>query len=269
MKYLFSPDVLWPLESLGNFTYSQTSQTLFAFDFDGTLSPIIASPHLSQIAPTTFSLLQSLSQRAPIAIISGRSRQDLQSRCPLSPSNPLQMSFIGNHGLEGEEGFVRREKLAQSLAICRLWKEQWERGTWNELIKDGIILEDKGYSLSLHYRQYRYSHKNGRDKLLAFTQQLLPAPRPVWGKSVLNLIPTLGPNKGEALIQLMDLWKRPHAFYVGDDDTDEDVFHLGPQLGERFITTVRVGMKKDSKAQFFIKRQSEMNRLLEAILRGF
>jgi len=66
----------------------------------------------------------------------------------------------------------------------------------------------------------------------------------------------------------LDLIRRSeikHVFYIGDDDTDEDVFNLEYNSGQ--IMTVRVGMKKSSRAKYFIKQQSEINQLLRTIIR--
>jgi trehalose 6-phosphate phosphatase len=55
------------------------------------------------------------------------------------------------------------------------------------------------------------------------------------------------------------------AFYIGDDDTDEDVF----SLPNTRIFTVRVGRKVSSQAQYFISEQAEINPLLRTLLRHY
>ena len=54
------------------------------------------------------------------------------------------------------------------------------------------------------------------------------------------------------------------AFYIGDEETDEDIF----RLDRASIFTVRVGKKNSSKAAYFIKTQSEMNAVLEALIKS-
>ena len=66
----------------------------------------------------------------------------------------------------------------------------------------------------------------------------------------------------------MDVLKRSdlkHVFYIGDDDTDEDVFSL-PETEGTNIMTVRVGRKASSHAGYFIDRQSEINKLLRLLI---
>lgn len=245
MKYLFSKSGLQILESLA-FT-----RTLYAFDFDGTLAPIVSVPDKARASKVTESLLQSISDRVPVAVISGRAISDLKKRLGFFPEH-----LIGNHGLEGLS--LRNESSQQAQKICADWKNQLQK-KWQ--LESGIFVEDKTYSLALHYRKAR-NKKDARAQLFEKIEKLQPAPRIILGKCVINLIPTGAPHKGVALLELMMHSGLKCALYVGDDDTDEDVF----SLPDARIISIRVGEKKSSNAQFFIKRQSEMNRLLKFLL---
>src|SRR5687768_14301840 len=90
MKYLFSQCGLKLLES---FCYTHT---LFAFDFDGTLSRIVSTPSEAKVSRETSLLLETLNQQVPVAIISGRRIQDMIPRLSFQPKY-----LVGNHGLEG------------------------------------------------------------------------------------------------------------------------------------------------------------------------
>ncbi len=247
MKYLFSKPGLQIIESLA-FTRS-----LYAFDFDGTLAPIVSIPEKARPSKLTETLLTSISDQAPVAVISGRAISDLKKRVGFSPDH-----LIGNHGLEGLS--LRNESGTQAQTICSGWREQLQK---NWKLETGVFIEDKGYSLALHYRKAR-NKKLARMKLFEKIEKLHPAPRIILGKSVMNIIPTGAPHKGVALLELMMNSNLKCALYVGDDDTDEDVF----SLPDARIISVRVGEKKSSNAQFFIKRQSEINRLLKVICKA-
>jgi trehalose 6-phosphate phosphatase len=80
---------------------------------------------------------------------------------------------------------------------------------------------------------------------------------------VVNLVPVGGPHKGMSLLELMAKSKTKCAFYIGDDDTDEDIF----SLAEAGLFTVRVGKKSSSQAKFFIRNQAEVKLLLEILLK--
>ncbi len=55
------------------------------------------------------------------------------------------------------------------------------------------------------------------------------------------------------------------AIYIGDDDNDEDVF----RLGEESLLTIRVGQDEDSAAMFYLKDQSEIDRVIGHCLEVF
>jgi trehalose 6-phosphate phosphatase len=83
--------------------------------------------------------------------------------------------------------------------------------------------------------------------------------RIVEGKMVVNIVPTGAPNKGTALIALRKRLRCQSAIYVGDDDTDEDVFALASQ--ERLLG-IRVGRSRRSRAAYFLTSQAAIDRLL-------
>ncbi len=126
----------------------------------------------------------------------------------------------------------------------------------------GIFVEDKTFSLALHYRKSR-NKKRARLELFSLIEKLHPSPRVILGKCVMNLLPAGGPHKGVALLEAMIKLNLRCAFYIGDDDTDEDVF----SLPDNRIVSARVGLRGSSQAQFFLKRQSEMNKLLKSLIK--
>ena len=249
MKPLFAAGNLKLLESL-SFT-----KTLFAFDFDGTLSKIVPVPSEATIAPRTSALLQQLSELVPMALISGRSVQDLKSRLSFSPS-----FLVGNHGLEGLG--TRTETLENAQRICASWKTELQQRFHHPEMHAGMEIEDKLYSLALHYRNCR-SKKEAKLQILEAVANLNPPPRIILGKSVVNVLPPGAPHKGAAIMELMLQTQVRSAFYIGDDDTDEDVF----SLPDSRIFTVRVGRKQSSQARYYIRDRSEIDRLLRTLIR--
>ena len=245
MKPLFSKASLMILESL-SFT-----KTLFAFDFDGTLSRIVRIPQDAGTTPTTNELMNQLSGLVPVAVVSGRSLSDLRHRLQFKPQ-----FLIGNHGIEGLNRNTGSIKEAQTA--CDSWRDKLKGIEFGP----GVEIEDKTYSLAIHFRRSR-NKKMAKERIKEAILSLNPEPRIVTGKSVVNILPSAAPHKGAALLELMNTAGVKHAFYIGDDDTDEDVFDLP---GAR-IMTVRVGYKKSSHAQFYIQRQSQINSLLRTLVR--
>ena len=127
-----------------------------------------------------------------------------------------------------------------------------EASVVEDVTESGIEIEDKRYSLSIHYRGHRYKAR-ARAVIDGAVSQLRPKPDVVGGKHVINLLPHGAPDKGKALQSLMKRARAQSAFYVGDDVTDESVF----SLRDSRIVTVRVGEKKSSRARYFIRAQGE------------
>lgn len=75
-------------------------------------------------------------------------------------------------------------------------------------------------------------------------------------------MPPTALHKGTALLDYMRRLDCSAALYVGDDETDEDVF----TLRDAHILTVRVGKKKGSAARYFLKRQEEITEVLRLLV---
>ncbi|MFZ8318589.1 trehalose-phosphatase, partial [Staphylococcus aureus] len=67
--------------------------TLFAFDFDGTLAPIVASKSTAKLRAETATLLQTLAQRAPVAAVTGRPLKKIRALIPIR-----LRGWAGDHG---------------------------------------------------------------------------------------------------------------------------------------------------------------------------
>lgn len=247
MNQLFSKSSLQILESL-SFT-----NTLYAFDYDGTLSPIVANPDQAEMPSETFELLSRLSSKVTTAVLSGRSLADLKPRIPANVKY-----LIGNHGLEG---LPRTTPVSTLHSQSQAWKIALEKQLNPIADELGISIEDKEYSLAIHYRRSR-KRKLARQATQAAIASLEGNPKVIFGKLVFNVVPHEGPHKGVALTRLMAESGAGFAFYIGDDMTDEDVFGLNDSR----ILTVRVGNRRCSQAKYCINRQSEINLLLKQIL---
>ena len=242
MRHILSPAQL-PL--LRRFSWSRV---LLAFDFDGTLSPIVRDPAEARLRRRTRTLLGRLARLYPCAVISGRSRPDVVHRLA---AIPLQ-AVSGNHGLEPSHAYERYERLVRSWSVTlrpRLARVQ------------GVVLEDKRYSLAIHYRLAR----RPREAMARIRDAIAPLSRVrvIGGKTVLNLIPEGAPHKGTALEAIRAQLGCDTAIYVGDDDTDEDVFLMA---AHQFFLGVRVGRNRRSLAGYYLENQREVDALLEVLL---
>jgi trehalose 6-phosphate phosphatase len=223
---------------------------LLAFDFDGTLAPIVEDRAAAQMRDSTRRLLRLASLFYPCAIISGRSRADL---VPRLASIPL-VAVVGNHGAEAGHGPVDRS--VRSLVAS--WKASADamlRGV------DGIELEDKGLSLAIHYR--RAARSALAERTAHDAARALEGARVFGGHSVVNVVPHGEHDKGEALSRVVARTGVRSALYVGDDTTDEDAFR-----SEAVRVSVRVGRADGSAASHFVASQAHVDEFLRALVRA-
>lgn len=225
---------------------------LCLFDFDGTLAPLVADPDRAVLPPATLRQLKQLQQLTSVGIVTGRSLSDLQARLGFEPDYA-----VGNHGLEGLPGWQQRA--TDMDAICRGWRSTLATPLGS--LDPGIELEDKRYTLSLHYRHVA-DRQQVCDGLNVLFAQLSPPPRIIPGKCVFSLTPAHAGDKGEAVAHLISLAAARRTIYVGDDVTDEDVF----ALRRDDLLCVRVGADARTAAAFFIPDWESMPYLLDQLL---
>jgi len=217
---------------------------LLCLDFDGTLAPIADSPTTPTITSANERALQTLRAQPQVrlAIISGRELSDLVSRVAIPG-----IAYAGNHGLELADGHgvtvhPVAERQAPSIQRAATILE-----TRTAPIP-GATVENKGLSLTLHYRQVPPDRVPHVERAV---ESLMHAPleqsgdgatgqfRIVPGKQSIEIRPAVDWDKGKAVTELQrrvpDDWL---TAYVGDDTTDEDAFEvLGPGDLDVFVGT--------------------------------
>jgi trehalose 6-phosphate phosphatase len=205
---------------------SDVRQCAILLDIDGTILDIAPSPPQVWV-PTglrrTLTRLTDMTGGA-VALVSGRSINDIDLIF-----SPLQLAAIGVHGAEmrtSGDADVQTRVAPLSKALKRKLATVAELGP-------GILVEDKGYSLALHYR---LAPDKGAAVLAAITKacagasedavEILP------GKLVVDVKPA-GINKGDAVCALMQHppFKGRRPIFIGDDTTDVPVFGIIPTFG--------------------------------------
>ncbi len=224
-------------------------RVLFVFDFDGTLAPIVDSPERARMRPATRTILRHLTGLRTCLVLSGRSCADLRRKLVGSGIRHL----IGNHGAELSENAqrIRRE--------VRLWARVLARELPDIA---GLWVEDKTLSLTVHYRQCR--RRAAARSAIANAARSLTGARLIEGKEAVSIVSADAPDKGTALRAEMSRLESDRALYVGDDDTDEDVFAL--REDGFHLLKIRIGWKKQSKADYFLRDQEEIDELLHHLL---
>lgn len=223
---------------------SADSLALF-LDFDGTLSPIVASPGLAKVDAEIRRLLEELASHDDIhvAVVSGRQLCDVRTRVGLTG-----IIYAGNHGLEIEGDTVcfrepQSEHLRFELRHLVLQLELALSGT------PGVEIEQKGLSASIHYRQVTEELHHWVRTTVQQTIERSRSFKTASGKMVIEVRPSVEWHKGHAVRWILDRVLPPGAFpiYVGDDNTDEDAFCL---LSDAL--TIRVGLIPHTCAKYWI-----------------
>lgn len=224
-------------------------RALLAFDFDGTLAPIVRGPTEAGMREPTRRLFRRVCELFPTAVISGRGRRDVAARL----CGARVKYVVGNHGAEtGHRSGLQRSSLDEARQQLQQLAGQLA----------GLQLEDKGYSLSVHYRRAKHPVA-ARRSILQVLGQLSRPLRAMGGKMVINVLPEGAHDKGDALLELCEQARSELALYVGDDVTDEDVFALRQP---RRLLSVRVGRSARSAAEYYVKTQHDIDALLRQLI---
>jgi len=195
----------------------QPAASALFLDYDGTLAPIVEHPAEARLLDGTAPLLEELAGRlALVGFVSGRALAQLETMVGIQG-----LAYSGNHGMElhrrGEEAGLADEAAAQMPAIHR-FVQAWPP---ERLAANGVWLEDKGPTLTFHYRGAA-----DPDSARAFLETLV---RPVAegvglvalpGRMTLEIRPHVALDKGTAVRALLEGSGLRIAAHIGDDRTD-------------------------------------------------
>ena len=202
------------------------SETAVLLDIDGTLLDLMPTPREVWVPPGLAKTLNRLYQRTggALALVSGRSLNDIDLIFA-----PDVFPAVGGHGAEMR---IEGDNDAVASHAPPLDRELKRRLAAIAKLSPGILLEDKGYSLALHYRLAPHA-----EKAIYAAVSLIRADRPnapievLPGKCVCE-IKHSGFTKASGVRELMmrEPFKGRRPFFIGDDVTDETVFAIMPDL---------------------------------------
>ncbi len=230
---------------------------LCAFDFDGTLAPFVADPDRAVMRASTRELFVELAAARLCAVVSGRQRDDVMARV----EGARLVEVIGNHGIE-PHGVDSAHAVTMRAARDAL------AATLDAVA--GVHIEDKGFTLAIHYRHApdRVEAREAIHKALALARGV----RILGGELVVNVTPRGALHKGDALMAVARRAGVAAAVYIGDDETDEDVFMMAGATGTPSphapveLFTVRVGYSNNTRAAYFLEHQDEVDLFLAALI---
>lgn len=179
-------------------------------DADGTLLELASTPDDVAVPSSLLPLLHALNVElsGAVAIVSGRSLAQLRELFPAAPC-----SLVGLHGLECDEWPPRDTSKIDHGEFLNSAQKISARFP-------GVLVEDKGAGVALHWRQNPSAERMLQRLALEYVDGLegyMVQP----GKMVIEVRPRGG--KGDAIRFFMDRmpWHGRYPVFVGDDLTDE------------------------------------------------
>jgi trehalose 6-phosphate phosphatase len=199
-------------------------------DVDGTLLDIAPHPAAVRVDAPLRQLLSRLRTAAggALALVSGRSVADVEALFA-----PLELCIAGQHGAERRDHAGRllrqvRQPVGLRVAAERLGRFVAER--------PGLVLENKGLNIAVHYRAAPACEREVGEELAGIIAELGEDFELQAGKMVYELKP-VGQSKGAAIAQFMREapFRGRVPVFVGDDLTDESGFAVANKLGGHSI----------------------------------
>lgn len=228
--------------------------TLLAFDYDGTLAPICADPANACVDAGWSVRLRRIARRWPVAVISGRSIADVASRLG------FEARFIaGNHGAESSGSRPPLHVMSRlDTARTALARQR------DSLSGEGVVIEDKGMSLAVHYRNASCP-ESAAQRVSSFLSGLPDELLVSHGKAVFNITVAAAPDKGDALRCAMRSCRVRQVLYVGDDVSDEPAF-LAAKASLRSVTVLVGSRNSPTHARFALSTQKRVGGLLRTLV---
>jgi trehalose-phosphatase len=242
---------------------AEASRVLLLFDYDGTLTPIVARPEIAILPEETRRSLTTLAEmdKFVVGVVSGRGLADLEALVAIPG-----LVYAGNHGLEisgAGADFVHQDARSFEAALMEI-AESLER----ELAGiPGIVVDNKRLTLTVHFRSTPDSYSNQVDSTVVATA----APyvhagtmKITRGKKVVEVRPNLDWGKGQAIEKIReDCGDSPYLVFFGDDQTDEDGFSVVQDAGG---LAVFIGLpRQNTKALHQLESPAEVAQVLELL----
>jgi len=198
----------------------------FFLDVDGTLLEIADTPSAVHVDTDLLELVAQLHELSggAVALVSGRSISDLEALL-----GQTRLPLAGQHGLE------RRD------AAGRLWIHAAPPGAKCAIKESlapvldrhpGLLLEDKGLTLALHYRHAPHLAAYAQRLMARLTREAGGGLELQKGKCVMEIKPA-GVDKGTAVAEYLteSPFRGRHPVFIGDDLNDEHGFAEVNRMG--------------------------------------
>ncbi|MDO8960039.1 MAG: trehalose-phosphatase [Rhodocyclaceae bacterium] len=191
----------------------------YFLDVDGTLIDIADTPDAVRVDTALLDLIARLYRASDgaVALVSGRALSDLESRLGM-----LRLPLAGQHGLERRDAagrlWIHPAPPAAKCAIKEALAPALAR-------HPGLLLEDKGLTLALHYRLAPHLAAYAHRLMARLAEAAGGGLELQHGKRVVEVKPA-GIDKGTAVAEYLDEspFRTRRPVFIGDDLNDEHGF---------------------------------------------
>ncbi len=229
-----------------------TNSWLLLLDFDGTLVPLIDNPDGVSLSPPVRRVLRRLAQHTGLSVyvMSGRRLSDLRRHVKVAG-----VHLLGLHGWE-RHGATLPPAQKQLLHQAKLWLAQRLPAL------PGVLLEDKGYALAIHYRGAKLAAVEVAEQIMLDARDhFRPGLRLLKGKKIWELLPRAIVGKGPSTQRLLAGFPADTLpIFIGDDISDESAFAV-LQHG----LAIHVGGHTKTKATFRLRDPGEVEEFLDRL----
>ncbi|ORB28662.1 trehalose-phosphatase [Mycolicibacterium parafortuitum] len=239
------PDALSAYDEFASL--AATRRPVVLLDFDGTLSTIVDDPTAAELLPQAADIVRSLVTHCPVAVLSGRSLDDIRARVGVDG-----LWYGGTHGVElvSPEGVTLQNPMIGGAAAPL-------RPAMTELTAQlgpvsGVYIEDKQFAIAVHYRNVA---PEAVDRVIAVVRNVARGHRlrVTVGRKVVEIGPDVAWDKGQAvnwILNQIDGTDLVLPIYIGDDSTDEDAFDVLRHTGVGIAVRHNVSDIRRSSARF-------------------
>jgi trehalose 6-phosphate phosphatase len=221
-----SPEQIPPAVPVPHLLVPHLGETAILLDIDGTLLDLAPTPREVWVPDGLSETLNRLLERTSgaLALVSGRSLNDIDLIFA-----PDLFPAVGGHGAEMR---LSIDSEAVATHAPPMDKELKRRLAAIAKLSPGILLEDKGYSLALHYRLAPHAENAIYEAVSLIRADLPSAPIEVLPGKCVCEIKHSGFTKASGVRELMTHapFKGRHPLFIGDDVTDESVFAIMPDM---------------------------------------
>jgi alpha,alpha-trehalase len=240
--------------------FTSKKKPVFFLDYDGTLTPIVERPEDAILSKKMREIIKNLSEKYTVAIISGRKQEEIKQLVKIE-----NIFYAGCHGFDisGSEISMIKPNFKEKIPLISKIKEKLNKEFSSIL---GILIEDKKFSVAVHYRLVDEKYLPQIENLVTSIIKNNPSLRLMRGKKVFEILP-IDWDKGKAIRLIMQVlnisWQDSFIIYIGDDTTDEDAFRTIRTRGVGILVSER---EKESFADFQLFSHREVENLLELFI---